>query len=439
MRRSRPTQLLVDADGVGIAVIEEAIKKLQDEGNEVRVTIFAEPRRPNNKKWRRLLQEPYIQFKAVARAKDHVKEANDHAIATEMLNLSNVTKQGGMALLTPDAGFAKTILQLGIRERVVVLVSGYNREAIERYERESIRVLRLHTSKSAQNPKVRALLRNDGTGSVQLAGPYESGEHGESIEAVQKFLQNLGYDVERGKRTRTFMIQATAKFWFMNQLGSLTVFPSQLATVAMEQVVQSSTRKSRERYSGNLAYVLPIAGAENKSKRTIKRYGSGLAKRIFHGGGPLMLYDSPSMVEEALRKLGYLDDALNSSLQEALLCFVNANYNKLHLRLIDRLPKSGDTLSDVSKRIRAALLSHGTRGYWQSWSSNSVERISRILKQAGILDIGGEQSLQDLFEAMRVYARVEQLPPMRTFNGLAWRISRHHLKCDTRRETIEFE
>ena len=423
---------------VGIAVIQEAIKKLRDEGSDVRVTIFAEPSRSGRKKWRQLLREPNIQFKAVARAKDHVKEANDQAMASEMLNLSKVTKQDRIALLTQDAGFAKMILELGIRKQVVVLVSSYNRGAVERYERDSIRVLRLHTPRSAQNPKVRAILSKDGTGSVQLAHPYEPGEHRESIEAVQKFLQNLGYAEEWGERRRTFIIQATAKFWFTNQLGSLTVFPSLLATIAVEQLVCSSTCTSWERYAGNLAYILPTSADNSKSKRTIKEYGSGLARRIFRGGGPLMLYDSPSMVEEALRKLGYLDDAMNSNLREALLCFVNAKNNKVHLRLIDRLPQSGDALSDVSERIRAALLSHGTSGYWQNVGS-TLASASTILEQAGVLPKEGERSDQDLFEAMRVYARVEQLRPMRTLNGLAWRISRHHRKFATDRGTIEFE
>ena len=78
-----------------------------------------------------------------------------------------------------------------------------------------------------------------------------------------------------------------------------------------------------------------------------------------------MLRDSAKPAREVLQKMGYLDGGLNSDLSEAMLAFVNRADNKHVLRKCDLLPSQLDGQQDVDDKLRAAFLSHRTKGNWQ--------------------------------------------------------------------------
>lgn len=108
-----------------------------------------------------------------------------------------------------------------------------------------------------------------------------------------------------------FSVQRTAKFWFANGLGSLQVYPSLLATLALDDAI----RQKRQRWVSNtksLAYILPITSITKGTKVGLKTYGSRRARSIFQGGGPMILEDSPDLATQALHKLGYLDHSWNT-------------------------------------------------------------------------------------------------------------------------------
>ena len=97
-----------------------------------------------------------------------------------------------------------------------------------------------------------------------------------------------------------------------------------------------------QQYRENLAFVLPCAARRGGSKATALRvYWSLRDRQVYQGGGPFMLRSSEDLVPRVLQRLGYLDQELNGSLAEAILVFVNTNYNKGTLRKMNLLPKAG--------------------------------------------------------------------------------------------------
>lgn len=409
------TQLLVDADVHSIQLIRQAIKLLKDEGRQVQTTLFAPPGRVKNKKWGTFMQEPRIKFEPVPRL-DGESEANDEAIQRAVRFLATRAHVACVALLTSDAGFVDTIVELQ-PSNFLVLVPGNMHEVIRTYGNANVHVVRL--SDSNQGSRVRAVLDSDGNGSVHNADTYESFDNSANAKCVMAYLQDLGFLGQKGG----YLVQAAAKFWFANRLGCLTVYPSQLATVAVYDVMQAQS--DHVCYSGDLAFLLPVSSPSTNTEACRQTYGSRLARQIFKGGGPFILQDSPDLTERALRRLGYLDDNLNNDLTEALFCFVNANFKGKVLRQFGFLPGSGARTSDVSKKLRDVFLSQDSPGQWQHMRKKrtSMLKVMHLLRKAKIID-GAEYFPAEVFEAMKMYAEHRGLPAMRTFNGLAVRILR---------------
>ena len=194
-------------------------------------------------------------------------------------------------------------------------------DVVRRYEDVGAQVLALESSRDS-SAKIRAILHADGTGSVQFCDPYTSYDSSQQVEVVRSFLQDLAYD-DGG-----YLVHAAAKFWVRNNLGSLAVFPQQCSTYALYEMLQEHPgQQSWKRHESNHAFVIPKTspGSNNTS---VKLYGSVLARRIFRGGGPFLLPDSPALTRSVLRRLGYLDDDLNTDVREAMLVFVNMSDNK---------------------------------------------------------------------------------------------------------------
>jgi hypothetical protein len=426
------TQLLVDGDIHSIEQIREAIHFLKAERHKVETTLFAAPRRVENNKWCRFMQEPDVMFEPVLRSDDESSEPNDEAIQIAIQECTVRDDVACIALMTSDTGFIDTLVQLqfaGLSTVVFIPETKYG--VLGKYRDANIKVLKLSTP-DLSGPRVRAVLDRHGDGSVHLAGPYKSFDNSAAGKRLAQFLKDLGFMGETG-----YLVQAVAKFWFAHRLGPLTVFPPQLATIAVHDVVQDSSG-NWEGYTGSLAFCLPISSTSTITKAGLRTYGSKLARQVFRGGGPFILQDSPDLTAQFLRRLGYLDNDLNDDFPEAVFCFLNAGLNKTKLRLIGALPGSGARSSDVCKNLRAAFLAHDSPGQWQyiRKGKSSMSEICALLRKAKLMD-SSEYVQAEVFEAMKMYADQHGLPAMRTFNGRAARILQSVSKNPDSRKLIE--
>eukprot|EP00438_Fugacium_kawagutii_P006774 Skav201399 [mRNA] locus=scaffold296:351397:352938:+ [translate_table: standard] len=442
-KASGRTELLVDGDTHSIEDIISAIKCLEANGGQrVRTTLFAEPERGQNKKWGGFMRDHGISFRPVHRRTSKLgSEPNDKAIIKTMRNLSK-SRKVRIAILTQDLGFVEVLLDLKAQgTKVRVLLMENKMSAISGYERQGgIEVLRVTLPEKRPLTKVRAILHEDGTGSVKFADPYKPVSPDIYIPAqdrVAKVLQDLGY----GDAKEGYLSQKCAKFWFTNCLGSLEVFPYQPSVMEVHRVLtQNSTAgKTWKSYSRDLAFILPVSASGGfKAKTHGKKFGNGAARAVFRAGGPFMLKDSSDLVARALRRLGFLDDDFNADLAEAMLVFVNSSDNKKSLRKMDLLPSHRENLAGVERRLRMAFVSHARPGTWQikNKSPTAEQAALVILRKAGLITPDNEYSKEEFFEAMKLYAKQKRLPIMRTFNGLAWRIFLHHDTDPTRRKSI---
>ena len=111
-RLTASTQLLVDADIHGIDQIRQAISILNERDSQVETTLFAPPRRVENKRWSEFVEEPGIVFEPVLRSLDHTAEPNDEAIEKTMRAFVTREDVRCIALLTSDNDFADLMVEL---------------------------------------------------------------------------------------------------------------------------------------------------------------------------------------------------------------------------------------------------------------------------------------------------------------------------------------
>ena len=427
------TELLVDADIHSIQQITEAISLLKNEGLEVRTTIFAPPRRVENTKWRQFLQTPGIIFEPVLRSNDESSEPNDDAIQRALRAFLARHDVACVALVTADKGFIELIAELQAKgtSTLVLILENYHM-VHRRYRDANLKVMKLQEPNPLGGPCVRAVLASNGDGSVHLVEAYKSFDNSaDGIPQVMEFLKDLGF------MAGDYLVQA-AKFWFANELGSLTIFPSQLATTSVRDVIRERS-EDYECYPGNLAFCLPMSAVGPPiDAKGLQKYGSRLARRVYRGKGPFMLHDSPDLTSQVLRRLGYLDDHLNDDLTEALFCFLNAASNKTSLRKMGVLPGTGAESSDVCEWLHAAFLSNGSSGQWQ-YIKKDVTSMSDVLKHLRRAKViaKGTYSQTEVFQAMKMHSQRCGLPAMRTFNGRALRIQQSVNRNPTRRPPVE--
>ncbi|CAE7837134.1 unnamed protein product [Symbiodinium sp. CCMP2592] len=412
---TRATKLLVDGDTHSIEEIEDAIQQLEKTGRRVHTTVFAPPGRDENGSWRQLFERHRVTFRPVDRNSSRVGEANDGAINSA---LSTCSDSQCLALLTSDFDFIEAIQQAMDRGRqTLVVVPSKKPSLIERYHGAGVQVQELQPRVSIF-PKVRAILRSDGSGHVQLGEPCRPWRDTERADACKSFLDDLGY-MAAGSTDN--LVHSMAKFWFTNELGSITVFPVHIGIKQVWQQMQNHGNRKWRRYANNLAFFLPKTTAGRKLKgKQLGKFGTNIARSFFKGGGPFVLQDSGNLVSQALRRLGYMDDDMNTDLQEAMLVFVNAAVHKTTLRKrLDLLPSKADTAAEVEDKLHYAFLSHASTGHWRVAPKDGEMR-RHLCKQGFLADM--KAARRDVFRAMAKYARRHQIPEMKTYNGYLFRL-----------------
>lgn len=438
------TELLVDGDQHSTNDIKQAIGILKQHGGHVHTTILGAPGMFKRRTWGHFMQGPGITFQPVPRSsEDHFAEPNDSAIVSAMQTLSTHNGIHRIALLTSDAGFIDTMLRLDFpRSRYLVFVPDFFPHVAAKYEEVGFQVLRLEAIRKDRGSRVRAMLHADGTGSVLLADSWDAKSIDQYLEkraVVNCFLEDLGY-----VQNQENLVPASAKFWLAHGLGRLVVYPGQLATLAVHELVTQS--RSWARYRSQCAFFIPNSKTSGKSVRIDQKYGSSRSHAIFKGGGPFMLTDTKNLTIRALKRLGYIDK-WNADEHEALLCFVNSSDNRKVLRKMNLLPQPLDRCGDVKEKLRAAFLSNKYQGWWQlaTPAASKMRQIAKILIKSGFLpktesrdSYCGGHSKSEISLALKMYVQKLQLPPMKTFNGLAWRILRDYDSSDTTRSAVEF-
>ena len=411
------TELLVDGDTHSIDMIRASIQSLKAEKRIVSTRVFAPPGRALNKRWQQLFRDSEINFQAVARLDGSQGEANDEAIMQEMQRLSRQAQVGGsIALLVSDTDFCEAVGQAIVAgSDVTVLTRAGALTTKNKFQTMGARVVPL-PPKVDNYPRVRAILKKDGTGFVRLARPPVTTPSLDKFRVTSSFLQDLGY--RNDNLDLLALLQSIAKFWYANSLGPLTVFPWQIAIDAAYATASSPCQRKFLRNEEELAFILPVSSRPSRKGR-IPKYGTGLARSVFRGGGPFMLKDSADVVARALRRLGYLDLEWNSNLPEAMRGFCNVAENKQNLRKVGQLPVPSNTASEVEDKLRWSLLSNSSSFQWRTAPKDTDVR--NILFKEGLLDTG-LASKRRVFSAMRELADREGWPMMQNYNSFCQRI-----------------
>ena len=325
--RQADVELLVDADQHSIQEIRAGIDLLrctEADYKSVRTTIFAAPRRRENKTWQNFFDEPDIHFRPVNRRRTWDGEANDDAIIVEIRRLAGTVSC--VALMATDTGFGNVLTEVAAGGQEVVVLASFRSTAKFTYRRIGIRVVELpRVDPERKGSKVRAILHTDGNGSIKFANAFEPRDTYQEVEFIQTALHSLGYYDDT-----FYLVRSVVNFWFTNAVGPLTVYPWQNSTLAMVDLLLNNANTSWKRRKSDLAFFLPKSATAVLTAAVKKQYGNGAAKEIFRGGGPFVRRDSKDLVAQALTKMGYLDSGLNKDLAEAMFVFVNVNTNKTY-------------------------------------------------------------------------------------------------------------
>ena len=342
--------------------------------------------------------------------------------------------------MTGDTGFLGTIVELkDLGNSITVLVEENKFGTISTYECAGVEVVRLQLA-SDRASKVRAVLHPNGSGSVKLSAEFRHPSFDDFTaqeHTVVKLMKDLGYRCQDG-----YLGHQCTKFWFTNELGSLTVYPHMASVLAVHDHVTQGGRRSWEHNGDRLAFFLPTTSKGGRGRwLDLETYGNIQSRAIFRGGGPFMLPDSPNLTAEALRRLGFLDDGLNGNLAEAMFVFANLSDNKNTLRRLGMLPDPEDKSFDVERKLRSAFLSTASPGKWCRNETAVSQKVLQTLERADMLPQKGpsEYSHEEIFEAMKSFVSRQKLPRMHTFNGLRFRILRYIERKDpSMRKEVDF-
>ncbi|CAJ1395036.1 unnamed protein product [Effrenium voratum] len=411
------THLLVDADSQNIEHIKSAMRVFQ--GQQLQVTVFAPPLQSQNKKWGNFFESKGVRFQAVDRV-GGMLDPTDEAIKSAALRVADDQGTRCVALLTNDSGFVELVRQVRSagKECVVIMQKHLSYSARLLYEGEHARTIILEPPQRAAEVGVRAVLEADGRGKVSLEQHLDTDElTDQAIAEARSFLQRWKFAGEQDMMIFE-LVAPIAKFWYQHSLGPIPVFPGWLAGRSLHHLLTHTAASARwQTHSNDFAFVLPRGCSTGRlSQRDLRTYGNSTSKSIFLGGGPFIVPNSQDMVLHVLQNLGYWDTYLNNDHIESMKVFINNTRNKRNLRKQCALPDVSDTPAEMMSKIRVALLSGN--GQWRRAPEDTA--VKSMLMSKGL--IKKDDGQRELFEAMRDYARLEQLPEMSTYNGYVWRI-----------------
>ena len=188
----RSARLFVDGDTHSISEVKEAIGMLRKKGLDVWTTVYAEPRREDNKNWGEFFKGADTSFCPVPRRED-LGEANDEQMMADMRLLACSTARSAtsarlaIALLTSDTDFLETVaFATGLGIDTMVLIPHRHVNTTQAYRGQGFQVMPI-LQRELCSPKVRAILHGDGSGSVRIGKPCSFGDY-DSVFFLRFFL-----------------------------------------------------------------------------------------------------------------------------------------------------------------------------------------------------------------------------------------------------------
>eukprot|EP00435_Cladocopium_sp_Y103_P024237 s269_g5.t3 len=186
-----------------------------------------------------------------------------------------------------------------------------------------------------RTPLMRAVLQHGSAGRVEHIPKDEERGPLADITSLVQHLLDLGFMTS----SRDAIAPAIARCWAQNFPGSpLTVWPAQYPLHQLRDALAGCASWTFD--SLEMAFVMPVGSKGRATKEVIAKYGTADCRSIFLGGGPFLLEDSEELCEEVLRRLGYLDDELNSHLEEAVALFCDGTANRRTLQVAGEAPTS---------------------------------------------------------------------------------------------------
>eukprot|EP00927_Polykrikos_kofoidii_P074650 TRINITY_DN70683_c0_g1_i1.p1 TRINITY_DN70683_c0_g1~~TRINITY_DN70683_c0_g1_i1.p1 ORF type:complete len:360 (+),score=49.83 TRINITY_DN70683_c0_g1_i1:78-1157(+) len=174
-------------------------------------------------------------------------------------------------------------------------------------------------------------LREDGSPHIDLregAMPIVEVDQ-RMTDVVFSTLVSTGYWSTSAAKDRS-ATAAIAKFFRVNQLGALVVFPFSHIVFHAHTAIEAGllSGKKWKTDPGNLVYLVPLGSAGSKKTRQL-RFGGPDSARLATGGGPSLFQASERIVDDVLERLGYQEPEMAKEADVALRLFCEHNEPRL--------------------------------------------------------------------------------------------------------------
>ncbi|CAL1161545.1 unnamed protein product [Cladocopium goreaui] len=153
-------------------------------------------------------------------------------------------------------------------------------------------------------------------------------EHRErQMEELQRVLQELKYLPEPPEQG--IMVAALTKFFHVNRLGTLTLWPLHQGLTEAFAALESQAGAWLPN-PGDLIFISPRGSGDHRNSMatasTASRSGTRDFAKMATAGGPFLTHAGPQLVEQVLRRLGFLGPG---GLDEAIELFCRTNRQAL--------------------------------------------------------------------------------------------------------------
>jgi len=262
---------------------------------------------------------------------------------------------------------------------LLVLREGAKLGLAKAFEDEQAEIVRFSgdpavSDAAARQPKMRVILHSHGNSTVEPHTMDSNPCLDHSL--VSKKMQELGYlsDAEDP------LIPPLAKFYHVNSLGPMTIWPPHCLGEA-QRLLKANSDRDWKSNPWDLVFVFPRV-LSNKTKTELKKYGTASCSSHVRGGGPFLLKDSAELVSIVLRRLGFIDDALNANIHEAIDVFCGQTMNKRSLQGLGLSHLHRYSLPTKNALLHGALTSPRAHGHWQVAPVDTMVRQHLVSRSA---------------------------------------------------------